>query len=118
MKGITVASRKQKGRKFQQEVRDKILEAFPPLEPDDVVSTSMGAGGEDIKLSPAARKLFPYSVECKSVAKAALYSWYEQAKANCPKGTEPIVCAKANRKTPVVIVSLDHYMELTKRKKK
>lgn len=108
------ASAKNKGRKFQQEVRDEILKKYKSLEPDDVISTSMGAGGEDIRLSPAARKLFPYSVECKSVNKAALYSWYEQAQANCPKGSTPIVCAKANRKTPIVIISLEEFMKLQK----
>ncbi len=46
-----------------------ILENFKQLEPDDVVSTLMGDSGTDIKLSPAARKLFPYSPECKNQEK-------------------------------------------------
>ena len=47
---------KAKGRLGQNEIRDKILETFPDLEPDDVRSTTMGDTGEDIQLSPAARK--------------------------------------------------------------
>ena len=58
-------SAKAKGRKLQQVVRDGVLKRFPSLEPDDVRSTSMGAGGEDVQLSPVARRLFPYQVECK-----------------------------------------------------
>jgi len=42
---MKTASGKAKARKLQQMVRDKILEAFPMLEPDDCKSTSMGAGG-------------------------------------------------------------------------
>jgi hypothetical protein len=55
-------SAKAKGRRFQQEVRDALLSNFPFLEPDDIRSTSMGASGEDILLSPAARRVYPYSI--------------------------------------------------------
>ena len=55
-------SAKAKGRNLQKWVRDLLLENFPTLEADDVRSTSMGAGGEDVQLSPAARKLFKFSV--------------------------------------------------------
>ena len=111
---MKVASGKAKGRKLQQVVRDKILDTFPLLEPDDVKSTSMGAGGEDVQLSPAARKLFPYSVEAKARASISVYAWYQQAKANAPKGTEPLLVIKQNYGKPLVIVDLDHYMELVR----
>ena len=56
---------KQKGRLGQQEIRDRLLEAFPEFEPDDIKSTTMGESGADIQLSPAARKKLPLSVEVK-----------------------------------------------------
>ena len=56
---------KAKGRLGQQEIRDKILDTFPKLHPDDVKSTVMGDTGEDIQLSPAARKMIPLSIEVK-----------------------------------------------------
>lgn len=111
---MKTASSKAKGRLLQQMVRDKILEAFPSLEPDDVKSTSMGAGGEDVQLSPAARKLFPFSVEAKSRASIGAYAWYQQAKANAPKGTTPILVVKQNHSKPLVLVDLDTFMELVK----
>lgn len=110
---MKTASAKDKGRTLQKLVRDKILEAFPMLEPDDVKSTSMGAGGEDVQLSPAARKLFPYSVEAKARASISVYAWYQQAKTNAPKGMEPLLVIKQNYGKPLVVVDLDHYMELT-----
>ena len=56
---------KAKGRTGQQEVRDKLLETFSEFEPDDIKSTTMGDTGEDIQLSPAARKKIPLSIEVK-----------------------------------------------------
>jgi hypothetical protein len=109
-------SAKAKGRRLQQTVRDAILEAYPSLEPDDVRSTSMGAGGEDVQLSPAARKLFPYSVECKNLSKIAVFNYYEQACGH--GGHEPLVVIKQNRSKPLAVVDLDHFMKLVKRAKK
>jgi len=111
---MKTASGKAKGRKLQQIVRDKILEAFPTLEPDDCRSTSMGASGEDIQLSPAARKLFPYSVEAKARASISVYAWYQQAKTNSPTGMEPLLVIKQNNSKPLVVIDLDAFMELVR----
>lgn len=107
-----VRSAKQKGRLGQQEIRDKILETFPELEPDDVKSTSMGDGGEDIQLSPAARKLMPITIEVKrrKSGMKTQYDWIEQAKHHA-KG-EPVVFFRADRKEWITMVSIEHYMEL------
>lgn len=71
----------------------------------------MGAGGEDLQLSPAARKLFPFSVECKSKASYAFYKDYDQAVANCPKGAEPLLVCRANKRKAVVIVDAEWFVE-------
>lgn len=110
---MTPQSAKAKGRNFQKLVRDKLLKAFPSLEPDDIRSTSMGAGGEDLQLSPAARKLIGYQIECKSKSKSQIHTYYEQAKEH---GTyEPLVVVKQDRKLPLAIVRLDHFIELIKK---
>lgn len=108
------ASAKAKGRTLQKWVRDKILSLFPSLEDDDVRSTSMGAQGEDIQLSPAARKLVPLSFECKNVGRAAVYTMYQQAEANSGRH-EPVVILKANRKAPLAIVDAVYFLEMIKR---
>jgi len=102
-------SAKAKGRNLQKAVRDMLLKYAPSLEPDDVKSTSMGAGGEDVQLSPAARREYPISIECKSRASFAFYKDFDQAKANAPKGAEPMLICKANLKKPVVIVDADWF---------
>jgi len=109
------ATAKAKGRLGQQEIRDKILETFPDLEPDDVKSTTMGDGGEDIQLSPAARKKMPVSIEVKR-RKSGMkmqYDWLAQAKRH-GKG-EPILFFRADRSEWIVMVGLEHYMELLKK---
>ena len=39
---------------------------FNNLSQDDISCAIMGESGVDIKLSPKARKLIPYSIECKN----------------------------------------------------
>ena len=110
---ISTQSAKAKGRRHQQWVRDKILALWPKkLLPDDVRSTSMGASGEDVQLSPAARLLFPYSVECKAFKSFAIYKVMDQATENCPKGAEPIAIIKADRRKPLAVIDAEHFFKL------
>tara|TARA_R110002153_G_scaffold175030_2_gene328339 strand:- start:943 stop:1287 length:345 start_codon:yes stop_codon:yes gene_type:complete len=106
---IKTSSAKAKGRKHQQWVRDQILAVYPQLESDDVRSTSMGAGGEDVQLSPAARKLFPYSVECKAHKTFAIYTVMDQAETNCPKNIQPMAVIKADRRRPLVVLDAEYF---------
>jgi hypothetical protein len=112
------ASAKAKGRKLQQWFRDQVLKRYLSLEPDDVRSTSMGAGGEDILLSPAARKLLPLSIECKNRASFAFYKDLDQAVVNCPKGAQPVLVAKANHRDPVVIIDAEYFLDHYQPRKK
>lgn len=110
---IKTSSAKAKGRRHQQWVRDCILALFPrSLQPDDVRSTSMGCGGEDIQLSPAARRLFPYSIECKAFKSFAIYKVMEQAAENCPKGAEPVAIIKGDRQKPLAVMDAEHFFKL------
>ena len=109
---ITPASCKQKGRLLQQWIRDLILMTFPHLEEDDVKSTSMGASGEDVQLSPAARRVVAYQTECKSKATSQIHTYYEQAKSHGKH--EPLVIVKMNHKRPLAIVDAEHFFELLK----
>ena len=106
---ISTSSAKAKGRRLQQWVRDTLLKLLPSLEPDDIKSTSMGASGEDVQLSPAARKLVPISVECKARSTVGVYKFYDQALENSPPNMEPVVVIKADRKKPLAVVDADYY---------
>jgi len=104
-------SAKNKGKRLQNNVRDLILEKFNQLEPDDVRSTTMGDSGEDVLLSPAARKLFPFSVECKNQEKLNIWSSLEQTETNAGKHT-PLLIFKRNRSKTYAVLQLDDLMEM------
>ena len=104
-------SAKNKGKRLQNKVRDLILEKFNQLEPDDVRSVTMGESGEDILLSPTARKLFPFSTECKNQEKLNIWSSLEQAESNSGKHI-PIVIFKRNRSKTYVALEFEKLLEL------
>ena len=108
------SSAKSKGRHLQKWVRDLILAKFD-LEHDDVRSVSMGVSGEDLLLSPAARRKLPISLECKSRAAISVYGYYEQAKTNAG-GHEPVVVIKQNRSSPLVVVDAEYFFDLLRSK--
>jgi len=72
----------------------------------------MGMQGEDVQLSPAARKLVPYQIECKSKATSQIHTYYEQAKTHGKH--EPLVLVKQDRKRPLAIVDAEHFFALLK----
>ena len=87
---IKVSSAKAKGRRLQQWVRNYLQQHLKGVEEDDVTSTPGGVNGPDIGLSPLARKLFPWTVECKSRSSFSIYSALEQAEKNLPLVVFPI----------------------------
>lgn len=111
---MKTSSCKQKGRKFQQQIRDSILETFPELEPDDVRSTPMGCIGSDLMLSPKAKKLFPYDVECKNQEKFSIWSTIQQSRGRVNDGRYAIFF-KRNRFEPHVVLKLKDFLEIIKK---
>ena len=106
-------SKKAKGRRLQQWVRDILIEKLE-VHPEDIESRSMGAGGEDLIMSRSAREKFPYSIECKNQESLNIWKSYEQAQQNCGD-YEPIVVLKRNNVKPLVLVDADYFVELHKK---
>ena len=105
-------SGKAKGRRLQNKIRDVLLEHFSDkLEPDDVKVAIMGESGEDIKLSPASRKLIPYSFECKNQEKLNIWSSLEQADENSGD-YPPVLIFKRNRSKTYVTIELEEFIKL------
>lgn len=72
----------------------------------------MGAGGEDVQLSTAARVKFPYQIECKSKATYSVYKDYQQASEH--GDCEPLLVIKANHKKPLAIIDAEHFISLVR----
>ena len=109
---MNTRSRKNKGKRLQNKVRDLLLEQFNDLlEQDDVRSTTMGESGEDIQLSPAARKLIPYAIECKNQESLSIWKALEQAENNS-NGYEPLLIFKRNRSKTYVTMDIKEFLRL------
>ena len=62
-------------------------------------------------LSPAARKLIPYSFECKNQEKLSIWSSLEQAAENSGD-YPPVLIFKRNRSKTYVTIELEEFIKL------
>ena len=108
---MKTSSAKAKGRRLQQKVRDLLLETFTELQPDDIRSTSMGVSGEDLQLSPAARKLIPFAIECKNQEKLNVWDSLKQAEENSGD-YDPVLIFKRNRSKTYAVINIEKFIEL------
>ena len=105
-------SAKAKGRRLQQQFRELLIEELG-INPEDIESRSMGAGGEDLIMARAARQKFPYSIECKNVEKLNVWEAYKQAEENS-KDYEPVVVMKKNNHKTLVVIDAEHFVKIHK----
>lgn len=104
MAATTPASRKAKGRRLQQAVRQDLVDRLG-IDPGDILSTAMGQSGCDLYLSPAARVQFPFGVECKAQEAIALPAWWEQCTWNAAaEGLTPLLVLKQSRREPLAVL--------------
>ncbi len=108
---MKTSSAKAKGRKLQDYVKNLLLKKFKSLEEDDIKSAIMGETGEDIKLSPAAKRKIPYSFECKNQERLSLWSSLEQAEGNSDKRT-PVLVFKRNRSKIYATIEFSEFVKL------
>ena len=82
---ITNKSAKQKARRAQQKVADILIEALM-LTPEDFESIAMGQSGQDIRLTEAARKRWPFhAMEVTSSLNQSVWAKFTQAQEHAKK---------------------------------
>ena len=109
---MKTSSAKAKGRRLQQKFMQLLIEKLD-IDPEDIESRSMGAGGEDLIMSKAARSKFPYSVVCKNQERLNIWTAWEQASNN--SGVyEPIVVIKRNGVPPLVVLEAENFLDYVK----
>jgi hypothetical protein len=118
-KPISVSSRKAKGRELQKLVANKISEITGIKCGKDEAISSRGGGqsGTDIVLIDKAKKLFPYSVECKRTEKLNLHDAVKQAKANQMKDTDWLVISRRSNEDAIVSMDIDAFFRLCEKGK-
>ena len=111
---IKIRSRKGKGRELQKLIAEKISHVTGLLcgKDEDIESRPMGQSGTDIRLSRKARKLFPYSVECKRCEKWDVPGFIRQAKKNILKGTHWLLFMRKSKEKAVVVLDADVFFNL------
>jgi hypothetical protein len=108
----TPASRKAKGRRFQQALREDLITELA-IDPGDILSTAMGQSGCDLYLSPAARARFPFGVECKAQERIALPEWWQQCTRNAAaEGLTPLLVLKQSRREPLAVLRWEDLLAL------
>ena len=107
-------SAKNKGKKLQNLVRDKLQERFPEWK-NYIKSTTMGESGEDVQIVGAARIAIPFQFECKSRKAIAIYKDFEQAKQHGIYA--PCLVIKQNASQPLAVIDLDIFLDLLEGKK-
>jgi len=112
---MSARSSKAKGRRLQNFVRDLLRKVFKnKLEDDDIKSQIMGVNGEDIVLSPAAKKLLPFSIECKNVEKLSIWKALKQAEENTTKNSTPLLIFKRNNTPTYVCENIETWIKRIK----
>ena len=86
--------RKLIGITHQQHCRDLILEYYPELEPDDVISTPPSVHGADLTLSPKAKKILgnpSYEMKADKRGFKGVYNAVAQARRQAQTDETPLV---------------------------
>ncbi len=118
-KRITVASAKDKGRRLQKWVCEKIsdLTGYEWGHDCPIESRAMGQNGVDVRMEKKVLELFPYSVECKAQEKWSIPAWIEQAQSNIIQDTEWLLFVRRSRSRPIVILDAEVFFDILKQNK-
>ena len=108
---MKTSSRKAKGRRLQNKVRDIILEEYPELQEGDVKVAIMGESGVDIHLSPFAQEKIPFAIECKNTERLNIWKALRQAEENAGDAI-PLVIFKRNHSDIYATLKLEDLINL------
>lgn len=109
---MKVSSRKAKGRRLQQWVKDQLVKHLA-LDPDKIHSAVMGETGADVRLDKDIEDRFPYSIECKAQEKyKGVYDILNQAAGNAKKDHQPIGFIRMNRRPALVVMEAEEFFRI------
>ena len=109
---MKTSSCKAKGRRLAARVREMLRKAAPVILPDDIHVQSSGVNGPDLILSPKAKEIFNFAIECKNTEKLNVWDAIVQAEIHA-LGTDqiPIVVFSRNRHKDYVIIEAENFFE-------
>jgi hypothetical protein len=113
---LKTSSAKAKGRRACAEVKELLLKYAPELQPDDIIVTSSGDTGEDLKLSPKAREVYPWAAECKNQETLSIWAALQQAEGHSDK-YPGVLFFKRNRSKLYVAMDAEEFLKLVRARK-
>lgn len=109
---MLTSSAKAKGRRCAVEVKELLEKYAPDLRPGDIEVTSSSVTGRDVKLSPAARELYPLAIECKNTEAINIWAAFKQAETYTKSNEEtPIVFFRRNRSELMVCLKAEDFIK-------
>lgn len=115
-KSMKTSASKAKGRRLQNTVTLKFRNLFSGvLHEGDIKPQLMSQNGTDVILSPSAKNLIAFDIECKNqetLVGAQLTNAIEQCEGNTEEGRIPLLIFKKNQEPERVILRLDYFLEL------
>lgn len=115
---MKTSSAKAKGRRLCQEIKELLHKWAPDLKPGDIEVTSSSVTGEDLKLSPAAREIYPFVCECKCQEALNVWKSLEQAESHLADRNQdygfyvPILFFRRNHSKTYVALEIENFMKL------
>jgi len=118
---MKTSSAKAKGRRLQNYVAEKLRKLIfytslgydISLDPDDIKPAIMGESGIDIKLSPKAKTLIPFDIECKAQEKLSIWDALTQAEENSMDIERiPMLVFTRNNSKKYAVVEFDKLLEI------
>lgn len=113
---MKTSSAKAKGRRCSSNAREAILRHYPEIDPNDIVVTSSGDTGVDLKLGSTAIKQLPLAIECKNVEALNIWGAFKQAESNKSEQLPyPVVIYTRNRSEMMITLKLEDFLTLTRK---
>lgn len=109
---MKTSSAKQKGKRLVVKTKEMLLEMAPDLVSDDIMVPASSSPGDDLKLSPAAQKVYPLVFEMKNTEKINVWAAYAQACTHVKDDRKPVVVYAKNNTEPMITLKLAHFLWL------
>jgi hypothetical protein len=114
---VKTRSAKNKGRRLCADVRERLLSWAPDLKAGDIAVTPSGCTGEDLYLSPAAKSVYPLSIECKNQEALNIWASLKQAQSHvkAESGDVPVLVFTRNREGKnYIALDLEDFLKLVR----
>lgn len=110
---MNARSGKAKAVLHQNEIRDYLrMFLCPPLHEEDILSRQMGGSGSDIILTPAAKNIIPFHIECKRHEDTTWQNTYKSAYQQTFKENFPLLIRRKSHSKNHFYARLHEILEI------